>query len=112
MEQVALLSAAVWMLAATYLLGRILARLREILALLSANEQTEEKIMALLDDILLGVKANKDAADSAVTLLQNLKTALDNAGVDPVKLQAIKDQLASNTQELADAVVANTPAEP
>lgn len=55
---------------------------------------------------------------SAVTLLQGLKAALDAALAlgDPAAIvtavQSVSDKLGADTQTLADAVTANTPAAP
>ena len=68
-------------------------------------------IMATLDDIKAAVKANADAEDSAVILLQGLKAKLDAAiaANDPAAIQAVVDDLGKQTAGLAAAVVANTP---
>ena len=89
--------------------GRKLDQILNALATLASNQ---EKLMALIDDLQADVASNTDAIASAVTLLQNLKAALDAAGTDPVKLQAVKDALEKNTADLAAAVAANTPAAP
>lgn len=63
-----------------------------------------------LDDLTMKVSQNGDVEQSAIILLQGLKTALDNAGTDPTKLKALSDQLGAQDQALADAITANTPA--
>jgi hypothetical protein len=70
------------------------------------------KIMALLDTLTAEVKKNSDVEDSAVLLLQGLKQKLDDAiaSGNPAALQTLSDQLGAQTQKLADAVSANTPA--
>ena len=72
------------------------------------------KIMAALDELATKVAANKDVTDSAILLLNGLKAKLDAAiaSGDPVKIQALSDSLGTETQTLADAVTANTPADP
>lgn len=67
-----------------------------------------------LTDLQAEVAANTNATQSAVALLQGLKTALDDAiaANDMDAVVAIRDSLHANTQALADAVVANTPAAP
>lgn len=87
-------------------------KLDRILAALETLTHKATKTMALIDDVLAGVATNTDAIESAITLLGNLKALLDAAGTDPVKLQAIKDTLASEDAKLAAAVAANTPAAP
>lgn len=53
----------------------------------------------------------KTVMGSAVTLLQGLKARLDEAGTDKVKLAELSAELDVNTNALAAAVSANTPAE-
>lgn len=66
--------------------------------------------MSALDDLTAAVAANDTVVDSAVTLLQGLKAALDAAGTDPGKLAALSSDIAAKTKVLSDAVAANTPA--
>lgn len=68
--------------------------------------------MAALDDLKANVQKNTDATASAVTLLGNLKTALDAAiaSGDMSQVQALSDQIGTNDAALAAAVTANTPA--
>lgn len=66
--------------------------------------------MAALDTLITEVSENSTAIDSAITLLQGLKAALDAAGTDPVRLAELSAQLDAKTNALAAAVVANTPA--
>lgn len=68
--------------------------------------------MAKIDEVLVEVEEQTTVIDSAITLLKNIKALLDAAGTDPAKLDEIKNALDTNTKKLADAVVANTPAEP
>lgn len=69
-------------------------------------------IMADLKSLQDQVTAENAVIDSAVVLLEGLKTALDAAiaSNDPAALQALSDSIGSETQKLADAVAANTPA--
>lgn len=83
------------------------AKIIEILHLILKNQKTE---MADLTELTAQVQKDTEVDQSAITLLQGLKKALDDAGTDPAKLKALSDQLASNTQSLADAITANTPA--
>ena len=68
--------------------------------------------MAALDSLTAAVAKNDEVINSAVTLLQGLKTKLDDAiaSGDPTKIQALSDALGTETTKLADAVAANTPA--
>lgn len=75
-------------------------------------ERKLNEMSAELDALTAQVSANTDVIESALSLIQGLKAALDAAGTDPAKLKALSDSLASEDQKLADAVAANTPAEP
>lgn len=65
-----------------------------------------------LDALTAQVSKNTDVTNSALTLIQGLKAALDAAGTDPVKLAALSAQLQQSDDALAAAVAANTPAAP
>lgn len=65
-----------------------------------------------LDDLQAEVHRNTDVTQSALVLIRGLKDRLDAAGTDPVKLAALRSELAANDQALADAVAANTPQPP
>lgn len=69
-----------------------------------------ETIMAALDDLAAAVAAEDTVIDSAVTLLEGLKAALDAAGTDPAKLAALSADITAKTAALSAAVTANTPA--
>lgn len=71
-------------------------------------------IMADLTTLTAAVAANRTVSDSAVTLLQGLKVALDAAiaADDPVALEALSTDLGAQTTALAAAVTANTPVAP
>jgi hypothetical protein len=84
----------------------------EVLPLLKRILSNQEKTMATLDDVVAKVTNLGTVEDSIVALLVDLKAKLDAAGTDPVKLQALSDALSAQTQKLADAVTANTPAAP
>jgi len=72
----------------------------------------ENRIMALLDDVIADVAEETTVIESVVTLLTNLSQQLKDAGTDPVKLAALKTQIDSNKAALAKAVVDNTPTPP
>ena len=89
--------------------GKVLSKLTEILLKLNQMEKT----MALdLSELQAKVEANAMVSDSAVILLKGLKAKLDEAiaSNDPALLKALSDALGADTQELADAILANTPA--
>lgn len=57
------------------------------------------------------VQNNTDASNGIVVVVNRLADELEAAATDPAQVQALADQLRSNTQQLADAIVANTPAD-
>lgn len=66
-----------------------------------------------LEDLKAAVAKDTQVDQSAITLLNGLKTALDAAiaSGDPAQLKALSDQLGTNANDLAAAVAANTPAD-
>jgi|GEM_PF-5624033 len=74
----------------------------------------KEIVMPAIDSLTANVAENTTVERSAVVLLGNLKSLLDQAiaGQDWSQVQALSDQLGSNNTELANAVAANTPAAP
>lgn len=76
-----------------------------------ANTKKQFKhIMTDLTELTAAVEKDTEVDQAAITLLNGLKAKLDEAGTDPVALKALSEQLGSNAQNLADAIVANTPA--
>jgi hypothetical protein len=65
------------------------------------------------DDLAAKVTAMETVEASAIALLQGLKQKLDDAIAtgDPAAIQQLSDKLGADTQALAIAVTANTPAE-
>jgi hypothetical protein len=65
-----------------------------------------------LDALKAAVAKDTDVDSSAIVLLQGLKAKLDAAiaAGDPAALTALSAQLGQNTDALAAAVTANTPA--
>lgn len=86
-------------------------KLDKIIEYLIINNHKQTKIMTDLSVITQEVQENASVMQSAITLLQALKTKLDEAGTDPVALKALSDSLDQNTNALAQAITANTPAE-
>ncbi len=72
--------------------------------------KSTEEILMTLDDLKLKVDAESTVEASAITLLQELSAKLTAAASDPVKVQAIADELSQNSAALAAAITANTPA--
>ena len=60
------------------------------------------------DDLTAQVKANTAVLDSAVVLINGIADRISSAGVDPVKLKELTDELHAKDEELSAAVVANT----
>lgn len=90
-------------------LHRIERKLDLLLHLNNLELKDDRKIMADLTEITANVAKIDTAEASAVQLLGDLKTRLDAAGTDPVALKALSDDLGSHADQLAAAVVANTP---
>lgn len=90
-------------------LYRIERKLDLIHALLKLILRKEDTIMADLTQLTADVAAETAADQSAITLLQGLKAALDAAGTDPVALKALSDSIEANTSALSAAITANTP---
>lgn len=72
-----------------------------------------------LDKLAQEVAEDTDAKNSAITLLNNLGTELKAVkeelaaqGIDNARLNTLTDSISTNTDNLAAAVVANTPAAP
>ncbi len=82
----------------------------EIFKQLSLILKNQTKMATDLSALQAAVEKDTAVDQSAITLLQGLKAALDAAGTDPVALKALSDQLGSNSDALAAAVAANTPA--
>lgn len=94
-------------------IARLFAEWRELVQIKTLLQQIKQEIKNMageLDDLKTKVAKNTEVVDSAITLLQGLKAKLDAAGTDPVALKALSDELGTKDQQLADAVVANTPA--
>lgn len=85
-------------------------KLDRILTLLTQVKTKEEHMSQQLDDLTTEVQNATTVEQSAITLIQGLAAQLQAAGTDPVKLQALHDQLVQSDQALAAAVAANTPA--
>jgi hypothetical protein len=71
-----------------------------------------EREKMTLDELQLQVTQNTTVEASAITLIQGLAAQLAAAAQDPVKVQALADELNASATALAAAVTANTPAVP
>jgi predicted nucleic acid-binding Zn-ribbon protein len=70
-----------------------------------------EKTQMSLDNLTREVAETRSVIDSAITLIQGLRGKLADAGTDPAKLDALAKELDESQAKLAEALVANTPAE-
>ena len=81
------------------------------------NNYKQKKMGQKLDTLTAQVAETKTVIGSAVTLIGGLKTRLDAAisaqqnGDDGAALDALSNDLAANTDTLAAAITANTPAD-
>ena len=90
---------------------RLEAKLSEILHKLGLIEIQQDTIMATIDELTNQVTANTTVIESAIALIDGIAARIDAAGVDPVKLAALRDELKAKDDALAAAVSANTPAQ-
>lgn len=97
--------------AALLQLSRIHTILMPIQTQITQLNQQEAHNMQQLDDLTAEVSRNTTVVGSALVLIQGFAAALEAAGTDPAKLQALRDSLAANDDALAAAVAANTPAQ-
>lgn len=82
-----------------------------VLACLQRINVYQEKIMATLTDISLAIQEQRTVEQGVVALLQLLSARLAEAikSADPAALQDLLGLLTTNTKQLSDAVLANTP---
>ena len=83
------------------MLGMILSIVNEI------KEKGGVTIMKL-DELEVQVKANTVIEQSAIILIQGIAAQLTECAGDPVKIQALADELKSSAANLAAAIQANT----
>ncbi len=70
----------------------------------------ESTTMAAIDDLTTQVTNTDTTEQSALVLINGIAARLAAAGTDPAKLAALTTDLKTNSDALAAAVVANTPA--
>jgi ABC-type transporter Mla MlaB component len=89
------------------------AKLDSILAALKKLQTTENQMSQALDDLTAEVTRVQTVDASVMTLLQGLTAKIQEliaaGNLDP-QLQALHDNLKAQTDALAEAVTANTPA--
>jgi len=64
-----------------------------------------------LDELVTEVEEANTVADSAIALLDNLKARLD-AAPNMAAVRAISASIGAQKQEIADAILRNTPQDP
>lgn len=77
---------------------------------LQAQRNQGERFMGKFDDLQAAVAANQEVTQSAITLINGLADKLDDAAGDPALIAQLSADLRSQSQALADAITANTPA--
>ena len=93
-------------------LDQLVAQATQIVAQLKLLNQTETKVMSILDDLEKEVGTNTDVRGSIEQLIQNMTKAVENAGADPRRLQAVLTALKNNDERLAQLVLDATPHDP
>lgn len=83
-----------------------------IIELLTLIKQGIKHMSQEFDDLTAQVKSNTEVLNSAVVLINGIADRITAAGVDPQKLAALTTELKSKDEELAAAVLANTPPAP
>ena len=97
-------------------LEEVLQYQKIIVGMLKTIYQKEKQIMATLDETLVAVTDEGTVADSLIALTTSIKAQLDvilAGGLTPAQqtqVDAIFSAITAKKQQIADAVVANTPA--
>lgn len=93
-----------------------LEKIERSLVIIAGSEyysaKREENILADLTDLTSKVAATETAEQSAIVLLNNLAQMIRDAGIDPAALADLATRLDTGANDLAAAVVADTPAAP
>lgn len=90
---------------------RLLHEIQAVNVRLDILTHQGKKIMSILEDLTAAVAAETSVAASAITLIKGLEQKLSDAGIDEVKLVALRDSLHASASALAAALQA-TPAAP
>lgn len=94
----------------------VMRRLDRVIVLLTSILLKEKVIMASIQEVIAATEQQKTVLDSLVTFVQGLKDQIANLpGITPeqqAQIDTIFANVQANTQEAADAMVANTPAAP
>src|SRR6266850_1099515 len=87
-------------------------KLDQVLALSQRMYRQEVVVTQELVDLTAQVESNRSLTGSAITLLNGLSAKLTAIADDPAAIRALAADLKTQDQALADALAANTPAEP
>lgn len=92
-------------------LTHLAAQNDRILHKLDRAQEQETRMSTNLEAITSAVESNTTVDESAIVLLNQIAGQLEAFKNDPIEIQALADQLNGESQKLAAAVAANTPAE-
>jgi cell pole-organizing protein PopZ len=84
-------------------------RLAEIAGLLRSLIQKEALMTQATDNLTVAVQRETSVVSSVTTLISGLAAQIKETSTDP-QVQALADQINANSDTLANAVAANTPA--
>jgi hypothetical protein len=71
-----------------------------------------DDLNAAVDDLIATVAAEDTVIDSAIAFIAGVPALIEAAGTDATKLSALSTAIKAKAQQLADAMVANTPEAP
>ncbi len=91
---------------------RLDRKLNTVVGMERASADREIEMSKELDDLTAEVEETNSVMDSAVTLIGGLADQIRALSNDPVALKKLAADLDGQSKRLADAVAANTPADP
>src|SRR4051812_22943890 len=91
-------------------LKRIEDKLDLVLQASRRSNQENVDMATLLDNLKASVERNNNLERSAIQLIQGLAAQVRAAGTDPMALRQLAEALDSQSDSLAAAISANTPA--
>jgi len=96
-------------------LNWLVRKVQDLEQILLGIQQVERYELMWLDDFRTEIAHNTSVTQGVVETVHKLADKLQQVidqGSDPVELQALVDQLKTNDGLIADAIAANTPADP
>jgi len=84
-------------------------KLDKILQILGDIQRKEETMSVELDALTIQVTSNTDVENSAILLIQGIAAQLSAIKDDPAKIAALATSLKVSADNLAAAILANTP---